>query len=121
MARSYDQLCPVARTLDIVGDRWTLLIIRDLFFGVTRFTDFLERSPGLPTKVLSDRLKKLEEHGLVRREVYSEHPLRAEYHLTEEGRTLRPVLEAIAQWGMEHLLTTRERKQIPNPLAQPSR
>jgi DNA-binding HxlR family transcriptional regulator len=118
MTRSYDQFCPVARTLDIIGDRWTLLILRDLFFDAARFSDFLERSPGLPTKVLSDRLKRLEEQGLVRREIYSEHPLRAEYRLTERGRSLHPVLASLAHWGIEHLLTTRERRRIP-PMPPP--
>jgi DNA-binding HxlR family transcriptional regulator len=102
MSRFYDQICPIARTLDIIGDRWTLLIVRDLFLGNTRFSQFLESSAGLPPKVLSDRLKKLEEHGLVKRAVYSQHPLRAEYRLTDKGRTLGPVLEAMVRWGLEH-------------------
>ncbi|MGB2693882.1 MAG: helix-turn-helix domain-containing protein [Dehalococcoidia bacterium] len=114
MTRNYEQACPVARTLDIVGDRWTLLILRDLFFDVARFNDFIERSPGMPTKVLSARLKKLEAHGFVQRELYSQHPLRAEYRLTEKGRSLRPVLQSLADWGMEHLLSAHERKQIPS-------
>lgn len=113
MKKSYGQFCPIARTLDIVGDRWTLLILRDLFFGVSRYTDFLERSPGLPTKVLANRLKKLEAHGLVRRELYSQHPPRAAYYLTAKGRSLRPVLLALNAWGSEHLLSPRERARIP--------
>ncbi len=102
MAKPYNQVCPIARTLDIVGDRWTMLIVRDLFMGKTRFSQLLEGSPGPPSKLLSDRLKKLEEHGLIERVVYSQHPLRAEYHLTEEGRSLAPVLDAIARWGVDH-------------------
>ncbi len=102
MAKPYNQLCPIARTLDIVGDRWTVLIVRDLFMGKTRFKEFLTSSPGLPPKLLSDRLKKLEEHGLIERAVYSQHPLRAEYRLTEEGRSLGPVLEAMVRWGLDH-------------------
>ncbi len=102
MARPYDQTCPIARTLDIIGDRWTMLIVRDLFLGETRFNQFLASSPGLPSKLLSDRLKKLEEHGLVRRVVYSQHPLRAEYRLTDEGRSLSPVMDAIVRWGLDH-------------------
>lgn len=102
MPRRYGQTCPIARTLDIIGDRWTLLIVRDLFLGRTRFNQFLASSQGLPPKLLSHRLKKLEEHGLVRRVVYSQHPLRAEYRLTEEGRTFGPVLEAVARWGLDH-------------------
>ncbi|MBI1885627.1 MAG: helix-turn-helix transcriptional regulator [Chloroflexi bacterium] len=112
MARAYNQMCPVARTLDVLGDRWTLLVVRDLFLGRTRFKQFLETSPGLPAKVLSDRLKKLEANGLVERAVYSQYPLRAEYRLTEKGRSLKPVLEAIGRWGMEHLREPEAREQI---------
>ncbi len=102
MTKPYNQVCPIARTLDIVGDRWTMLIVRDLFMGRTRFNQIVETSPGLPSKLLSGRLRKLEEHGLIERVVYSQHPLRAEYHLTEEGRSLAPVLDAIARWGLDH-------------------
>ncbi len=102
MPRSYNQTCPIARTLDIIGDRWTMLIVRDLFLGETRFNQFLTSSPGLPTKLLADRLKKLVEHGLVQRVIYSQHPLRAEYRLTEDGQTLAPIVEAIVRWGLDH-------------------
>ena len=102
MPRPYNQTCPVARTLEIIGDRWTPLIVRDMFLGKARFKDFLASSPGIPPKVLSDRLKMLEEQGLVERAVYSQHPLRAEYRLTDKGRSLEPVIEAIVRWGLEH-------------------
>ena len=102
MSKPYNQACPIARTLDIIGDRWTLLIVRDLFMGKTRFKEFLASSPGLPSKLLSDRLKKIEEHGLVERVVYSQHPLRAEYRLTDQGRSLAPVIEEIVRWGLDH-------------------
>lgn len=118
MARSYEQVCPVARTLDVVGDRWTLLIIRDLFFGQRRFSDFLRRSPRLPTRVLSERLKRLEEHGLIERQIYRQHPPRADYRLTGKGRSLRPVLRAIAEWGMEHRLDPSERALVPRALPE---
>lgn len=99
----YSQNCPVARTLDVIGDRWTLLIVRDMFMGKTRFGEFLASSKGLPPKVLSTRLKKLMEHGLVERNIYSEHPLRAEYRLTERGRSLLPIIKAIGQWGFDNM------------------
>ncbi len=101
--KPYNQVCPIARTLDIIGDRWTMLLLRDLFLGRRRFNQFLRSSPGLPPKLLSERLKRLEEHQLIERSVYSEHPLRAEYCLTDKGRSLVPVLRAIGQWGLEHL------------------
>jgi DNA-binding HxlR family transcriptional regulator len=112
VTRSYDQLCPIARTLDVIGERWTLLIIRELFFGFDKFSVLKERLPGIPSRVLSERLKKLEEHGLVARRVYSQHPLRAAYRLTDLGQSLKPVLGAIASWGMAHELSERERRTI---------
>jgi len=99
--RKYSQSCPIARTLDVIGDRWTLLIIRDLFMGSTKFGAF-RQSSGIPPKVLSARLKSLLENGIIEREVYSEHPLRAEYHLTELGRSLLPIVLAIGMWGFEN-------------------
>ncbi len=101
--RPYSQECPIARTLDVIGDRWTLLIIRDLFLGRRRFSELLGSSPGMPPRLLSQRLKRLEEHGLVQRVIYSEYPLRAEYRLTERGRSLFPVLYAMGSWGAAHL------------------
>ncbi len=112
MSRSYQQICPVARTLDIVGERWTMLILRDLFLGRARFSEFQQDSPTIPARVLSDRLKMLEERGFVERVVYSEHPLRAEYKLTKYGRTLGPVMEAIFRWGIEHTLDARQRAKV---------
>lgn len=103
MARSYDQACPIARTLDIIGDRWTLLIVRDLLPGARRFNDLLASLPGISPPVLSERLKLLEEQGIVARSFYSEHPPRASYHLTDKGRELRHVLGALAIWGGRHV------------------
>jgi DNA-binding HxlR family transcriptional regulator len=93
--------CPVACALDIVGDRWTLLIIRDLLLGKTRYGDFTASSEHIPTNILADRLKRLERHGLIRSTLYSEHPPRREYHLTAAGWELRRVIEAMARWGLE--------------------
>jgi DNA-binding HxlR family transcriptional regulator len=109
MTRDYGQGCPIARTLDLIGERWTMLILRDLFLDATKFKEFREHSPGMPTKILSDRLKALERHGLIQRRVYSEHPLRAEYHLTALGRSLEPVLAAVYAWGMTHAVSPAER------------
>jgi DNA-binding HxlR family transcriptional regulator len=101
--RKYAQSCPIARTLDVIGDRWTLLIIRDLFMGLTKFSEFRDASPAPPPKVLSARLKMLTDEGLIERNVYSEHPLRADYRLTERGRSLVPVLLEIGKWGLDKL------------------
>ena len=98
-----DLTCPVARTLDIVGERWTLLIIRDLLSGTMRFQDFQERLPGMAPNVLSARLKTLEAHGLVRRDFYSDHPPRAAYTLTDRGRELGVIVLALGRWGIRHV------------------
>lgn len=118
MTRDYGQLCPIARTLDIIGDRWTMLIIRDLFLGSRKFSEFRENSAGMPTKILSDRLKSLEQHGIIARRVYCEHPLRAEYHLTALGRSLEPVVSSIYAWGMTHVIHQAERPAIRKRVAE---
>ena len=95
--------CPIARSLDVVGDRSTILILRDLVrFGPRKFQD-LERSLSrISPNTLSLRLKRLEEAGIVERRFYEQHPPRAEYLLTEVGKELRPVLKALFEWGERH-------------------
>jgi DNA-binding HxlR family transcriptional regulator len=103
MASGYDMKCPVARTLDIIGERWTILMLRDLFQqGPRRFQDFQQSLEGISPNTLSARLKTLEEHGIVERRFHAEHPPRAEYVLTEKGRTLGPILRALLEWGQKH-------------------
>ena len=104
MARSYRQKsCPVARTLDVVGERWTILIPRDLFLkGPRRFQDFQESLAGVAPNTLSARLKDLEAAGFIERKVYSEHPPRLEYHLTERGKSFGPVMRALREWGQRN-------------------
>jgi DNA-binding HxlR family transcriptional regulator len=100
MAKTYDLDCPVARTLDIVGERWTLLLLRDLFrLGPRKFSDFQEAFPGIAPNTLSDRLKTLEERGVLESRMYERHPPRVEYLLTDKGRALGPVLKALHGWG----------------------
>jgi DNA-binding HxlR family transcriptional regulator len=101
--RPYAQDCPVARTLDIIGDRWTLLIIRDLFLGRSRFNEFRQSTPRISPKLLSERLKRLEDEGIVERIVMDGRPPRTEYLLTSKGRAIFPVIFAIGEWGFEHL------------------
>ncbi|MGK7925674.1 MAG: winged helix-turn-helix transcriptional regulator [Spirulina sp.] len=99
--------CPIASTLDLVGDRWTLLIVRDMmFFHKHRFEEFLDSPEGISTNVLANRLKLLEELGLVTKQPYSNHSRRMSYELTEKGESLRPVLKVIARWGLKHLPDT---------------
>jgi DNA-binding HxlR family transcriptional regulator len=89
--------CPVARTLDVVGEWWTLLIIRDAFLGARRFEDF--KATGIADNILSARLKKLVDEGIFERRPYQERPDRFEYLPTEKGRDLLPVLAALRRWG----------------------
>jgi DNA-binding HxlR family transcriptional regulator len=96
------QNCSIARTLELVGDRWTLLILRDVFLGRRRF-DELQESLGIATNVLSDRLARLVDDGILERRPYGERPDRFEYLLTERGRELRVVLLALMQWGDRHV------------------
>jgi DNA-binding HxlR family transcriptional regulator len=103
MSVDYTQYCPVARTLEVIGDRWTILILRDLIIdGPRRFIDFQQSFPRIGPSTLSDRLKSLEEHGIIERSFYEEHPPRAQYLLTAKGEDLRPVLRALRVWGDKH-------------------
>lgn len=94
--------CPVSRTLDVLGDRWSLLVVRDLMRGKRRFAEFLESKEGIPTNTLTDRLKRLVRSGIVVRERYSDHPPRVEYVLTPKGEDLRPMIRAMVDWGVQH-------------------
>lgn len=96
--------CPIANALDLLGDRWTLLVIRDLLFlGKRRFGELLSSPEGIPTNILSDRLRRLEEVGLVEKVSYQLRPPRYEYQLTAKGRDLLPVLRALAEWSLRHV------------------
>ena len=100
-------LCPVANALDVLGDRWTLLVIRDLFAGKHRFGEFLDSPEHIPTNILAERLKRLETAGLISSAPYQARPVRLAYHLTDAGKTLSPVLDAIALWGVSQFPGTR--------------
>jgi DNA-binding HxlR family transcriptional regulator len=95
--------CPVAASLDLIGDRWTLLVIRDLFWGKQRYGEFLESPEGIPTNLLADRLQRLEEAGVVIRAPYQQNPPRHAYTLTPKGKDLQRVLGALVDWGLRHL------------------
>src|SRR4051794_35893216 len=103
LGRTYEsQICSVARTLELVGERWTLLIIRDAFLGVRRFGDFADRL-GVARNVLQDRLSRLVDEGILEKVPYSDRPLRHEYRLTDMGRDLWPSLLALMQFGARPL------------------
>jgi DNA-binding HxlR family transcriptional regulator len=93
--------CPVACALDIFGDKWTLLVIRDLILGRSRFKDFASSPESVPTNILSDRLRRLMEHGVITQTPAAEGSKHQAYVLTEKGEALRPILKAMRQWGLE--------------------
>jgi DNA-binding HxlR family transcriptional regulator len=102
LGRTYDsQVCSVARTLELVGERWTLLIVRDAFIGIRRFGDFAERL-GVARNILQDRLERLVEEGVLEKVPYQQRPLRHEYRLTERGQDLWPVVVALLKYGDRH-------------------
>ena len=92
--------CPVACVLDLCGDRWTLLVIRDLMFGRSRFKDFSASPEGIPTNILSERLNRLLRHGLAEQVPAEDGSMRMGYRLTEKGRALAPILKAMRDWGL---------------------
>jgi len=97
--------CPVARTLNVVGERWTILILRDLVTGRSgKYQDLLRSLRGIAPSLLAKRLKHLEAQGVLQRFFYSEHPPRAEYRLTTKGRELGPLVRAMADWGSKYKL-----------------
>lgn len=105
MKTRYDLPCNIAQTLNILGDRWTLLIIHELLIGETNFNDIKLKLPGLSANILSNRLKELEEAQIVQSELYSVHPPRYRYTLTEKGTALEHVFNAMIIWGADHLET----------------
>jgi DNA-binding HxlR family transcriptional regulator len=94
--------CPVSCTLDVLGDRWTLLVVRDVMRGKRRYAEFLESPERIPTNILAERLKRLIAAGVIRSQRYSEHPPRLEYHLTAKGEDLRPIMRAMVEWGVRY-------------------
>ncbi len=97
--KGYDQYCPIAHSLGLVGERWTLLVVRELFYGPKRYTDLVDGLPGIGTNILASRLKELESHGLVERRKLPPPAASTVYELTDDGRLLRPVLHELARFG----------------------
>ncbi len=110
--RIYNQYCAIARALDAVGERWTLLLIRELVTGPKRFTDLLDHLPGIGTNLLSNRLKELEESGLIVQNKLPPPASSVVYELTPRGSELEPVLMALAQWGRPLLGPPREKDKL---------
>ncbi len=94
--------CPITVMLDTLGDKWTLLVIRDLVLGKRRYQEFMSSPEKIASNILANRLAKLEKAGIIARRAYQQNPARYEYFLTEKGKGLSPVLEAIIVWGKKH-------------------
>jgi DNA-binding HxlR family transcriptional regulator len=100
-------VCPIANVLDLVGDKWSLLIVRDmLLFDRHRYGDFLAADEGITTNILADRLKRLEQYGIIEKTPYQHNPVRNEYHLTDKGRDLEPMIMEMVNWGLKHVSGT---------------
>jgi DNA-binding HxlR family transcriptional regulator len=110
-ANRWDELsgdwCPVARALSVIGDRWTLLIVRDCFLGKSRFDEF-QTSLGITRHLLSDRLKRLVDQGVLEKNPYQQNPVRYDYHLTPKGKDFAPALVGLKDWGKKHMPVRRE-------------
>ncbi len=116
--------CPVACSLDILGDRWTLLVVRDLYLGKTRFKEFMASPEGIRTNILSDRLERLRQHQIVEQVPASPTSRHLAYRLTRKGQSLEGVLKALRDWGLTWVKETRATLvEAPksNPLRQPGR
>jgi DNA-binding HxlR family transcriptional regulator len=104
--------CPAACALDVAGDRWTLLIVRDLFRGRDTYSKLAAGDEGIPTNILADRLKKMQAAGLIEAKPYQQNPVRYAYSLTEKGRDLGDVVAALARWGKKHVPGTVVAKEF---------
>jgi DNA-binding HxlR family transcriptional regulator len=114
--------CPVANTLDLIGDKWTLLIIRDMRHGKRTYGELADSPEGIPTNILADRLKRLEGAGIIVRTAYQDRPARYAYTLSEKGKDLGALLLALVSWGKKHIPGTRTSKEAAadSPRKEPS-
>ena len=102
--------CPVETTLSLLGNRWKVLILRELFKGTKRFGELSKGVPGISQKMLTQQLRQMEADNLVQRKVYAEVPPRVEYSLSEVGRSLSPILDAMHKWGTEYLMVNSQKR-----------
>ena len=113
--KNFRSTCPIACVLDILGDKWTLLVIRDLFLNKHRYGEFVESPEGIPTNILAERLTRLEAAGIIKKELYQTNPPRGEYYLTSKGAGLGRVLSAMREWAEQHVPGVRSPENIPRP------
>ncbi|MDO9104054.1 MAG: helix-turn-helix domain-containing protein [Methylovulum sp.] len=98
----YRSPCPLSKALDLIGDKWSLVIVRDMCLGKKRYCDFQNSPEGIPTNILANRLRQLEEHGIIKKQPYQEKPLRYDYFLTAKGADLLPVLQQLVCWTQKY-------------------
>ena len=110
--------CPVSCLLELIGDKWTLLVVRDLLFDNHTFTELQSSPEKIPTNILASRLKRLEKSGLVRRELYQERPRRYAYFLTKKGQDLQPVMQSMMVWSNKHIPETYKIEDIVKGLIE---
>jgi DNA-binding HxlR family transcriptional regulator len=110
--KSRRSACPVAGTLDVVGDKWSLLVVRDMLHGKRTYGELCASPERIPTNILAERLKRLEQAGIIERAAYQQRPARYAYTLTAKGRELGGVLLALVQWGERHIPGTRTLEAI---------
>ena len=101
--KATNDVCPVATTVNLIGYKWKLLIIRELLTGIKRFNELHKAIDGISEKVLTENLRKMEEDGLINRKVYAVVPPKVEYSLSELGDTLRPIIQTMGEWGTAYL------------------
>ena len=114
-ATVFRSTCPIACVLDLLGDKWTLLVVRDLHLGKHRFGDFASSPEGIPTNILADRLKRLEAGGIVKKVPYQSKPVRMEYYLTSKGADLGRVLASMRKWAEQHVPGVVSPETFPKP------
>jgi DNA-binding HxlR family transcriptional regulator len=105
-------VCPVANTLDLIGDKWTLLIIRDMRHGKRTYGELADSPEGIPTNILAERLRRLEDAGIIASEAYQERPVRYAYTLTAKGQDLGELLQALVRWGKKHIPGSKTMDEI---------
>jgi DNA-binding HxlR family transcriptional regulator len=110
--------CPIASALDLVGDKWSLLVIRDMLLGKRTYGELLDSPEGIPTNTLAERLKRLEDAGIIVSSVYQERPVRYAYALSRKGLALGDVLLAFVRWGKRHIPDTQTLKESPSHVAR---
>lgn len=110
--RAHRSPCPIASALDVVGDKWSLLVVRDMLRGKQTFNELLGSPERIPTNLLAERLDRLERAGLINRSAYQQRPVRYAYVLTDKGRALGEVLKAYVQWGKRYIPGTRTLREM---------